>query len=64
MGSEMCIRDRPKLDGLGGLYCEDCNIAAIVADDDQGYQGVRGWAIDSEIATKLWDKTEAWLANL
>lgn len=63
-GTSLWAATSPKLDGLGGVYCEDCNVAAFVADDDASYQGVRGWAIDSDIATKLWDETEAWLAKL
>ena len=63
-GTSLWAATAPKLDGLGGVYCEDCNIAAPVPDDDGGYNGVRSWAIDSDIATRLWDETEAWLARL
>lgn len=47
-----------ELEGRGGVYCEDCNIAeAVPADSDKGY-GVRPWAIDPESARKLWDLSE------
>ncbi|MET8718921.1 SDR family NAD(P)-dependent oxidoreductase [Streptomyces misionensis] len=44
------------LDGRGGLYLEDCDIAAVSAADrpmDDG--GVRAYAIDPDAAARLWD---------
>jgi NAD(P)-dependent dehydrogenase (short-subunit alcohol dehydrogenase family) len=41
----------PQLDGLGGVFCEDCDIAAV-SDDDA--PGVRSYAINPESATRLW----------
>jgi NAD(P)-dependent dehydrogenase (short-subunit alcohol dehydrogenase family) len=46
------------LDGLGGVYCEDCDIAAAVPGDSKGLSGVRPWAIDKTIARALWDLSE------
>lgn len=43
----------PELDGMGGVYCEDCNIARIVPADSDGL-GVRPHAIDPELAERLW----------
>ncbi|WP_205327865.1 SDR family NAD(P)-dependent oxidoreductase [Glycomyces sp. YM15] len=43
----------PKLDGLGGLYLEDCEIAEVNPDLDAG-PGVRPHAIDPEQAQRLW----------
>ena len=63
-GTSLWAATSPQLDGLGGVYCEDCNIAALVADDDETYQGVRSWAIDGDIAARLWDESEAWIARL
>ncbi|MEC8566281.1 MAG: SDR family NAD(P)-dependent oxidoreductase, partial [Pseudomonadota bacterium] len=54
----------PKLAGKGGVYCEDCNIATLVADDDTGMAGVRGWAVDASAARKLWDATESLLSEV
>lgn len=44
----------PLLEGLGGLYCEDCNIARAVAADSEELLGVRPWAISPDLAEKLW----------
>ncbi|MFF3362179.1 SDR family NAD(P)-dependent oxidoreductase [Streptomyces misionensis] len=44
------------LDGRGGLYLEDCDIAAVSAAErpmDDG--GVRAYAIDLDAAARLWD---------
>jgi NAD(P)-dependent dehydrogenase (short-subunit alcohol dehydrogenase family) len=43
-----------QLAGMGGVYCEDCDVAELVPDDDQGAQGVRSYAIDPEQAARLW----------
>ena len=53
----------PMLSGKGGVYCEDCDIATLVSDDDNGVSGVRGWAVDEGAADKLWDATERLLAK-
>ncbi|OLR93366.1 SDR family NAD(P)-dependent oxidoreductase [Actinokineospora bangkokensis] len=44
----------PLLDGLGGLYCEDCEVAEVAPDDDPDRGGVRSWATDPEQAARLW----------
>ncbi len=41
----------PRLVGLGGLYCEDCDIASLAVGDGPG---VRRHAIDPEQAARLW----------
>ena len=43
----------PRLSGMGGVYCEDCDIAEPAADGDQS-SGVRAWATDPEQAERLW----------
>jgi len=45
----------PQLDGLGGLYLEDCEVASVVAGErsDLGV-GVMPYAIDPEQAARLW----------
>lgn len=43
-----------QLNGMGGLYCEDVNIAKQVPGDSTLNTGVRPWAIDSAAAGKLW----------
>ena len=43
----------PQLDGLGGLYLQDCDIAQI-ADDDHPNGDVKQWAVDPSEAERLW----------
>jgi NAD(P)-dependent dehydrogenase (short-subunit alcohol dehydrogenase family) len=44
-----------KLDGIGGVYCENCDIAAIQQDGvSSRYIGVAPWAVDTVEAEKLW----------
>lgn len=44
----------PQLAGLGGVYCEDCDIAEPApADGDR--TGVRDYATDPEQAARLWE---------
>lgn len=45
-----------QLDGMGGVYCEDCDVAALVAADAAG-AGVRPWAVDAA-AHRLWTLSE------
>ena len=56
----------PSLNGIGGVFCEDCDIAKRKNDVDeslQRYFGVADWAVDTEEASKLWDVTEKMLAS-
>jgi NAD(P)-dependent dehydrogenase (short-subunit alcohol dehydrogenase family) len=48
----------PTLNGRGGVYCEDCDIAAAVPGDSKVLSGVRPWAIDKAVAQALWDLSE------
>jgi len=48
----------PQLDGKGGVYCEDCDIAEAVPADGSFGAGVRPWAIDPQIARDLWALSE------
>jgi NAD(P)-dependent dehydrogenase (short-subunit alcohol dehydrogenase family) len=43
----------PQLDGEGGVYCEDCDIAEPARDTALG-SGVSAWATDRERAARLW----------
>jgi NAD(P)-dependent dehydrogenase (short-subunit alcohol dehydrogenase family) len=49
-----------QLDGRGGVYCEDVDIAGAVPDDFAGTHGVRSWAMDAALADRLWAKSEEW----
>jgi NAD(P)-dependent dehydrogenase (short-subunit alcohol dehydrogenase family) len=48
----------PQLDELGGVYCEDCEVATAVANDAPPGRGAKDWATDPEIAAKLWALSE------
>jgi NAD(P)-dependent dehydrogenase (short-subunit alcohol dehydrogenase family) len=47
-----------QLDGKGGVYCEDCDIAKLVPPDHKEFDGVRPWAIDPVLADQLWGLSE------
>ena len=49
-----------QLDGLGGVYCEDVDIAEAVPADFPEPGGVRPWAMDRAVAERLWTKSERW----
>ncbi|MGW2745612.1 SDR family NAD(P)-dependent oxidoreductase [Streptomyces sp. NPDC001450] len=42
----------PQLEGLGGVYLEDCDIAEPAPEGER--QGVKAWATDPEQAARLW----------
>lgn len=42
------------LDGIGGVHCEDCDIAPVEAE---GPFGVRPFAIDPDSAEALWPES-------
>jgi NAD(P)-dependent dehydrogenase (short-subunit alcohol dehydrogenase family) len=45
----------PQLEGLGGVYCEDCEIAEVVPNDLEPFtHGVRAYAVDRDEAARLW----------
>jgi NAD(P)-dependent dehydrogenase (short-subunit alcohol dehydrogenase family) len=46
----------PKLDGMGGVYCENCDIAepTAVGSPTARFEGVDAHAIDPDIAARLW----------
>ena len=49
------------LNGLGGVFCEDCDIAKRKSEVDQSlqrYTGVANWAVDTDEATRLWELSE------
>jgi hypothetical protein len=48
----------PELNGKGGVYCEDCDIAPMVPADSKLLSGVRPWAVDKAAAETLWILSE------
>ncbi len=47
------------LEGKGGLYCEDCDVAELADEDTPRYFGVAQWAVDPDLAVKLWELSES-----
>ncbi|MEL7540492.1 MAG: oxidoreductase [Pseudomonadota bacterium] len=52
----------PKLEGRGGEYCEDCDIAQLAGPDSQRWEHAREWICDEEKADRLWAISEEMLA--
>ena len=53
----------PQLSGMGGVYCEDCDIAQAADENSQRYHHARDWICDPDKADKLWDMTETMIAQ-
>lgn len=51
------------LEGSGGVYCEDCDIADLQTEESPRFVHVAPWAVDDESALRLWDMTEQMLAE-
>jgi NAD(P)-dependent dehydrogenase (short-subunit alcohol dehydrogenase family) len=52
----------PQLDGMGGVYIEDTDIATRteeLPEDERNARGIDAWAIDPEAAAKLWEVSAA-----
>jgi hypothetical protein len=45
----------PQLAEMGGVYCEDCDIAPLVDGSHAIPGGVQPYAIDDASADRLWD---------
>lgn len=48
----------PELDGLGGMYLEDCGQAVVNDDLTSDAGGQRSWIMDEGVAAKLWTLSE------
>lgn len=48
----------PQLAGMGGVYCENCNIAPALPAESTDLLGVRPWATDPAAADRLWTLSE------
>lgn len=53
----------PSLEGKGGLYCEDCDVAQLADETSQRFQHVRSWACSEEGADRLWAMSEDMIAR-
>ncbi|MER8007630.1 hypothetical protein [Streptomyces sp. NPDC094149] len=54
-----------RLAGLGGAYCENCDISPLVAPEEEAawragaeIPGVLPYAVDPEAAARLWEVSE------
>ncbi|MCM2505505.1 SDR family NAD(P)-dependent oxidoreductase [Aureimonas altamirensis] len=52
----------PQLNGLGGLYCEDCDVAIRAEAIDVPFTGVRAYATDPDEAERLWRRSAEFIA--
>lgn len=50
----------PQLDGKGGVYCEDVDIASPTDKGAGAASGVASWATDRDTADRLWAASERW----
>ncbi|NOK19642.1 oxidoreductase [Corallococcus carmarthensis] len=50
----------PQLEGKGGVYCENVDIAVMAPPDATIRRGVKEWAVDPKRADRLWTASEAW----
>ncbi|MFM0731069.1 oxidoreductase [Paraburkholderia sediminicola] len=48
----------PALEHMGGVYCEDVDIAEAVPADHKPLNGVLPWAVDADAAERLWALSE------
>lgn len=57
----------PRLDGMGGVYCEDIDVAPLMPDDVEDFslaastrnvRGVKAYAVDRNVAGQLWKLSE------
>jgi len=48
----------PQLSSIGGVYCENVDVAKAVSADDPAPEGVRPWAVDAHAADQLWALSE------
>lgn len=49
----------PALNGKGGLYCEDCDVAELAGENEPRHRTVKAYAVDPARAARLWRETEA-----
>lgn len=48
----------PLLDGMGGVYCENCNVGALATEETPRGSGVSPHIRDETLAAALWTKSE------
>jgi len=58
-GTSLWCATSALLEGRGGVYCEDCDIAPL-NHGDLGRKGVAAWAADDAAAERLWQRSADW----
>ena len=53
----------PALDGRGGVYCENCDVAKLADENSQRWEHAREWICDEVKARQLWQMSEEMLAQ-
>ena len=53
-----------QLNGMGGVYCEDADIAQSAGPDSQRWEHAREWIQDDDKAARLWELSEELLSNV
>lgn len=61
--TEVWAATSPHLEGRGGEYCEDCDIAQLAGPDSQRWEHAREWICDEDKADRLWSMSEKMLAD-
>ena len=54
----------PQLDGMGGVYCENGDIARAATPDSSPWMDAREWIQDDAKAARLWEMSEEMLAEV
>src|SRR5262249_25553351 len=57
-GTSVFAATAPELEGRGGLYLEDCHVAAV-NDAPDARDGVKSYALDPRNAERLWEVSES-----
>jgi NAD(P)-dependent dehydrogenase (short-subunit alcohol dehydrogenase family) len=60
--TEVYTATAPELDGQGGVYLEDCQVAGI-RETPTAPSGVMPWAVDADAARRLWALSEKMLGE-
>jgi NAD(P)-dependent dehydrogenase (short-subunit alcohol dehydrogenase family) len=55
--TSVLLATSPMLEGIGGRYFEDCNEAAVVEPTASSMSGVAPFAVDPDIADRLWKES-------
>ena len=53
----------PLLESVNGVYCEDCDVAPLNAEEGRGFAGCAPHICDDAAAERLWEMSEAMLAD-